>query len=295
MLVELGASYNERILFNTNPFLFTFLQQGVGDVGNAFITDTYVILRNMGYFEHLIIYTLSGEGWLRSAGQDRILKKGEVWISPAGTSQEYGVFGDSWHILWFSLFPNKRWNIIAGVGTEVKVSTLGNRLLDIVNKIHDALDTEHFNTADEIEEFCKLILIYLDRELSQKSVLPKEREIKRNFEKLFMMVNLELDKPWNVQSLSDLMPHQYVQDYFVRLCKKYYGRPPMQVVKELRMQRSWELVCNTTLPIYEIAEKIGYTNAYAFSTTFKKYWNISPRDVRRYQSTTESFSHILHH
>lgn len=281
MIVELGKNYKRRLLFYNNPLLFKLHSQGFGDIGEADINDTYVILRTSGYFEHLIIFTLAGEGWLHTNGTDYVLNEGSVWISPAGTPQEYGISGANWHMLWITLSPNRKWNVIDNIGTVVRKSNMGGPFLNTFNTLYKALEMEYFNKSEEIEALCSLFLVYLNRELLVISGSPREQDIKAGFQHLFMKVSVELDKPWSISMLQEYIDHSYVEDYFVRLCRQYYGKPPMQVVKELRMKRAWELICHTFLPIYSIAEKVGYTNPYAFSTAFRKYWNMSPTDARK--------------
>jgi AraC-like DNA-binding protein len=281
MITDLSEKYRRRLLSQKNPLLFKLHSQGIGDIGEADISDTYVYLRASGYYEHLIIFTLSGEGWLHSAGTDYVLNEGSVWISPAGTSQEYGISGSNWHIFWITLSPNRMWNVIDILGTVVRKSSMGNSFLNTFNFLFKALENEYFNKTEEIDALCSLFLVYVNRELLVISGTLREQDIKAGFQHLFLRVSKELEKPWNICMLQQYLDHSYVKDYFGRLCKQYYGKPPMQVVKELRMKRAWELICHTFLNIYYIAERVGYTNPYAFSTAFKKYWNMSPTDARK--------------
>jgi AraC-like DNA-binding protein len=281
VIVELGKNYHRRILSHSDPLLLKLHGHGIGDVGEADISDTYVILRTAGYFEHLVVITLAGEGWLHSDHKNYVLDKGSIWISPAGTSQEYGIRGDHWHILWITLSPNKLWNIIDDIGTTVRPSLLGTKFQTIFSMLYEALHKEDYYKIDEIEALCSLFLVFVNRELPVFSKSPREQELRASFQQLFSIVNRELDKEWTLSMLQKHMSQSYVEDYFVRLCKQYYGKPPMQVVKELRMKRAWELVCHTLLTMYTIAERVGYTNPYAFSTAFKKYWNIAPSEARK--------------
>lgn len=51
-------------------------------------------------------------------------------------------------------------------------------------------------------------------------------------------------------------------------------------MQKYRMQKACELLCNTNLKIYEIAEMVGYTDSAYFSATFKKMLGVSPRQFR---------------
>ena len=51
-----------------------------------------------------------------------------------------------------------------------------------------------------------------------------------------------------------------------------------QYLTSLRMEKSIDLLKNQKLFVYEIADKVGYNNTTWFSTSFKKYFSISPAE-----------------
>ena len=59
-----------------------------------------------------------------------------------------------------------------------------------------------------------------------------------------------------------------------------YGVPPMTKVMEIRMQRAKVMLQGTTMPIAAIAESVGFSNAFYFSTAFKLAEGLSPRSWR---------------
>ena len=48
-------------------------------------------------------------------------------------------------------------------------------------------------------------------------------------------------------------------------------------------QRARHLLLHTDMPIYEIAERLGFSDPYYFSRFFKKYESLSPREYRKHQ------------
>lgn len=52
-------------------------------------------------------------------------------------------------------------------------------------------------------------------------------------------------------------------------------------MREFRMNKAKELLCATSLRIYEIAEKVGYTNPKYFSQVFKEYTGVLPAEYRK--------------
>ena len=63
--------------------------------------------------------------------------------------------------------------------------------------------------------------------------------------------------------------------------KSVYGAPIYQYQKDLRLQKSQQLLRETTLPVAAIAEEVGYTNPAKFSSAFKKRFGVSPTEYKK--------------
>lgn len=62
---------------------------------------------------------------------------------------------------------------------------------------------------------------------------------------------------------------------------KITGKNPRQYIIDMRMTEAKSLLTETTLPIYTIAERVGYSDQHIFSTRFTREVNISPSQFRR--------------
>lgn len=54
-----------------------------------------------------------------------------------------------------------------------------------------------------------------------------------------------------------------------------------EYVVKLRMEESRSLLLHTDLRRYEIAERVGYESPEHFSKIFKKYYGVSPSDLKK--------------
>ncbi|MGY8909662.1 MAG: helix-turn-helix transcriptional regulator [Flavobacteriales bacterium] len=63
--------------------------------------------------------------------------------------------------------------------------------------------------------------------------------------------------------------------------KKIFNVTIHQFYMDEKMKKSKELLRITQLPIYEIAEEVGYKNATHFSAAFKRYYKESPNKFRK--------------
>jgi AraC-like DNA-binding protein len=59
------------------------------------------------------------------------------------------------------------------------------------------------------------------------------------------------------------------------------GMPPMRYITLWRMQKAHDLLENTTLPIYEVAQSVGYGSEAALTRAFQQQFHITPGKVRR--------------
>lgn len=68
--------------------------------------------------------------------------------------------------------------------------------------------------------------------------------------------------------------------YLMVLFKKYLGISIMEYTNKIRIDKSKELLKDTELKIYEIAEGVGIKNSQYFSVLFKKETSMSPKEYR---------------
>ncbi|MGN7360715.1 response regulator transcription factor [Paenibacillus sp. SAF-054] len=70
-------------------------------------------------------------------------------------------------------------------------------------------------------------------------------------------------------------------NYLSYLFKKITGFNLWEYVVKLRMEESRSLLLHTDLRRYEIAERVGYESPEHFSKIFKKYYGVSPSDLKK--------------
>jgi two-component system response regulator YesN len=84
-------------------------------------------------------------------------------------------------------------------------------------------------------------------------------------------------------SLNQLATHKYYMNpiYLSRLFKQVTGKNFSKYVIELRMKKAKELLETDNIKVSEIASYVGYNDLSNFIQTFKKYYNITPSQLRR--------------
>ena len=71
------------------------------------------------------------------------------------------------------------------------------------------------------------------------------------------------------------------KNYLVRLFRENYGRTPIQMLIDLRMERGCDLIANTDMPVAEVAQVCGYASAAYFIAEYKKHFGITPLRQRQ--------------
>ena len=82
-----------------------------------------------------------------------------------------------------------------------------------------------------------------------------------------------------VENLADMI--NVSADYFTKMFKDSIGKTPIDYINALRINRALKLLCQTDIPVSEIAEAAGFSNPNYFNKTFKQYMNTSPLAYRK--------------
>lgn len=92
-------------------------------------------------------------------------------------------------------------------------------------------------------------------------------------------------------TLSDVAGEVYLNPIYIsRLIKEQTGKNYTDILRELRIGKAVELLKNTDLYVYEIADKVGYHNLKYFYKVFRKVKGNSPNDYRPKQKRNKGKS-----
>lgn len=83
-------------------------------------------------------------------------------------------------------------------------------------------------------------------------------------------------------SLMTVCSHLCVSmSYFSTFFKENAGKTFIEYLTEVRMEKAKELLANSDLMLYAIAEKVGYENPAYFTVAFKKHNGMNPKEYRK--------------
>jgi AraC-like DNA-binding protein len=96
--------------------------------------------------------------------------------------------------------------------------------------------------------------------------------------RLWLQVRENIGGEWNLPRLARCAGMS--DESLRRACLSDMQRSPMSHLTRMRMLIAADMCCHTSERISEIAARVGYGNAFAFSTAFKRLMGLSPRQFR---------------
>jgi transcriptional regulator GlxA family with amidase domain len=91
-------------------------------------------------------------------------------------------------------------------------------------------------------------------------------------------LNQHMDQEWSMAELAEYC-HTSPRT-LLRRFQKGVGMSPVQYTQQLRVERAKGLLESTMLSLEDITERCGYANVSTFSTVFKRWAQITPREYR---------------
>lgn len=93
------------------------------------------------------------------------------------------------------------------------------------------------------------------------------------------IITKNLDTQFSILELSKKV---YLNEFLLKKeFKRIFGITIFEFTIQARMKKAKHLLANTTTPIYEIAEFVGYKNPTHFSAAFKKIEQMTPKQFRK--------------
>jgi AraC-like DNA-binding protein len=270
---------------------------------NTVMLHEYLQLESSGHFsnmpdhhtrreraiDYLLIWVLGGRGFAETEGCRVKAEPGDLLSFCPGHAHEYGADPQQpWDILWVhytgKLAPEFTKQILKFGGSRVALGLddeLRDRWLELVaaHLPRDPRWAARTNTA-----LYALLGLIIHR-LQQRAQARLGTE-PLNLHRLQSYISRRLAEPVTLAELAkqaNLSP-----THFARVFKRQLGISPINYVIQKRMTQASSLLTETSMPLKQIAEAVGYDDPFYFSRLFKKTLGVSPAAYRASARATVS-------
>lgn len=241
---------------------------------------------------HMFIVTSEGSGTLVTGAappRSSTLDAGSVAYCPAGMAHLFTVSKSPWVISWFYLADKPLWSRLRGREPIFYPTPDADRFRDLCEnyiaeqgRLLSGPKPPKPNDDQSVDiccEYARLVASYVSRYVHLVSGGMESRAEKMRG--VFSAVRRDPSGRWTVAALAERAGLSEAQ--FAREMRRLTGRSPWQEVIRIRMELARDLLLTTDYPLKLIATRVGYADAFVFSTAFKRYAGVSPLQLRRTQ------------
>ena len=183
-----------------------------------------------------------------------------------------------------------------------EVNTTDDSIIGLLNKTNEEVINENSNIYNNLKEiFLKIIQVYSHKyygfELEIKALLfsffanifrenlvIKKDSILSDDSKVFKIKDVikyienNYRNDINITTLANIC--HYNEYHFMRFFKKYTGKTCIQFIKNYRLEKAYNLLKNTDLPVTQISFDVGFSNVSYFIRSFKEKYKVTPKELR---------------
>lgn len=236
--------------------------------------DSGLVRRN--YNEHVLIYTLSGEGNVDLDGQ-RFVAQAETitWIDTARAYAHGAAASGAWQYLWLSIRGYGLDGLFERLGfAQNPVASAGARAAGSFEKILKELSAEAVGESAVINVSVAQIFETLFEERRAVVGLTKDLPMAD----LRARLRRDLQKPWRIPDMAQITGLSHSQLF--RRFRDETGVSPIVWLRRERMAVAAYLLRSTDERVAQIAARCGYPDPFHFSRDFKLEHGCAPRNYK---------------
>ncbi|WP_170885441.1 AraC family transcriptional regulator [Bacillus alkalicellulosilyticus] len=245
-------------------------------------TDTYVFQ-----------YTLSGSGVLEYNNIKHKLTPGEAFIVDVPSSHSYYLPDDSekWEFVYLTLQGQevlKCWKYLRETLGSVFHVQADSELIQLLMRIYQ--DVKDMKVTDTFISSAKAYEFIMECYRFSKNKTLAANELPEAIAKAVFYLRTHFEEQISIEDMAEYVGLS--KYYFIKKFKEHVLISPLQYLTKVRMEQAFQLLTQTELPIKEIAERTGYTDANYFHKVFKKAVGVSAGEFRK-NHTKSLFQHLL--
>lgn len=242
-------------------------ESGLHTIFRVWGDHTYhVPKRNASKNNICFLLTTKGSGIIRFDQKTITISKNEfLFLKPVSTLS-YECSEDTWEFWWFE-FSRMPIKLMYNTIYQTQLSSFLLSMLD-----HTLLSAkEHQWTLSE--SLLKSVCLFLEKEYNEQAA-SKESS-------LILHIDQYIEAHLHDLRISELCDTFSLKERtFRNLFYRHHHCPPKAFIDQLRIDRAQQLLLNTSLPIYQIADQLGFSSQFHFSRRFHDCTNLTPSEYR---------------
>ena len=229
---------------------------------------------------HLFSITLKGGARYTFPEKEVKIREGDLLHFQPGTFQDWKADPEEgWTVYYLiidlptgmqALLPPD--NLVKGVG---RIKLYGNAF-DESRRAFEVMDSWWEKTSSLKE---KMLLNQLEFVLLQIRNLYSTTQLDPRIEKACNFLNSSLEKATTLNEVVRVAGLS--KPRLNTLFNEAFGAPPLQYLKNLRMERAAQLLLFTSLDIDAISTQLSYQERKYFDKLFKRHWKVTPFRYRK--------------
>lgn len=269
-----GEAYFVRPFLPNPTAISSFLH--VQNVGLIFADNNYFTRRG-GTDSYMLLYTLSGEGYLEYEGKSHYLRSGDGFLIDCNQPHFYKTVKKEWNhcVVHFH-----------GTGAKTLYQTYKESHPVL---FHQPLNGTFQNLLEEQFQYQTTLVPYRDAQITGNlyrlllflltETSAAEDNTAKTVQSVIRYMEEHLSDPLNLDVLEQ--EFHISKFHLSREFRKLTGYPPIEYLIRMRLEQAQFLLSYTDLPVYRIAEAVGVPNEQYFGKLFKSRFGETPGRFRK--------------
>lgn len=221
-----------------------------------------------------LLVCVAGSGAVLVAGQWCRLEPGQAYFTPPGVMHAYRADRTaSWELAWV-MYARALPGLQAGDGPHLVELDADGFCHQVDGLLNEAAGLHDHSAA---QAWADLVHLGVTRAVGLARA-------PNAFDRAWQLVDEDLARQWTAADIALLAGMS--TEHLRRCCHRRFGGSAMRQLTRRRMERAHGMLLTGDVAVQEIAAAVGYGNAFAFSTAFKRWAGQAPVAFRgaRYQS-----------
>ena len=271
---EIGDATRECIV-TRDLFAPLVRRQGILLCGLSESFLPFCFVRHRPEMWHVLV-TRSGQGevWNTETGSWQVCGPGFVYVTPPKTPHAYRATSEkeAWSIAWALIKPS---SVSVSATHAAFFAAEGERFAASIHGLYTESLQPMTGDVLVLESWVALVRAYALRLCVLAASYEKGVPIgDPRLARVFAAVAANPAYPWTLEELAHRA--NLSAEHIRRLCRAEGMDSPLRRVTELRLRHAAALLSSGFYTVERAASRVGYSNPFAFSTAFKRFFGRSP-------------------